>query len=97
MESLLASLAAQTLSNPQFWTEAFKFIEANCHHTAADVGQDILDAYEGGHISREKAQALLNILLSPDRPAPRRRSQLPQQAIAPTTIDLETVIRQFWV
>lgn len=92
-ETVLVQLLGQALSSPTFWD----FITLSGCHNAYDVAQDALEAAEAGHISREQALQICQILLgnsSPPAAPPRRQPVRPTQpAIA--NHDLAALVGQF--
>lgn len=74
------AIAADFARNPAGAIQGMNdFMQALCphHHTAEDVAQDALDAYEAGNMSREACLAIVQIVVAD---VERNRIHQPQQA-----------------
>lgn len=92
IEAMLANLAGQFLgqlmTNPESLTQLGQMLGGIGCHTAVDVAQDALDAYEAGHLTAEQAQRIIAIALeSKTRRPVRPVADLGQPpAIAPSDL-----------
>lgn len=64
LEQTLLNLAFNLATSPDVWERLFA---SGCHN-AFDVCQDALEAAEHGHITKDQALKVINVLLGGDRP-----------------------------
>lgn len=87
----LAQLAALLVANADGIKALFAALDNSCAHTASDVAQDALDAWEHGNLTSEQCAAIMQIILKPHVPA-YREPQLPK---LPVNQNLAPLAHQF--
>lgn len=87
----LAQVAALLMQNADSIKALFAALDNACSHTAVDLAQDALDAYQAGNITLEQCNAIIQVILRPHTPA-YREPQLPQ---LPVRSELLPLAQQF--
>ena len=66
--AILAKAATEFLSNPEMINSFFSQFVSSCHHTAEDVAQDALDAYEAGNLTKAQTMKIIETCLQEKQP-----------------------------
>lgn len=73
----LAQLASLLVQATPALVDLLATLDNSCAHTASDVAQDALDAWEHGNLTTEQCAVIVNTILRPTARPFSRQPQLP--------------------